>query len=174
MCYRIVLLLFSVFLFQACSKDAGSADFINDISPIFELAITQTLSDEGGMAALTITTVEDIDCLNSELDYSVNLINNTYKLYINGPSIEDDCLSGNGPISALVNFDNVLKTLSNLHKSLYGHTTCLLYNSIFVQVSIIMLYSNMFKIIMLYFFMLEIIMLYFYMLEIIMLIFFHI
>ena len=99
----IFCLLFCL-LFSSCQSDLENQSFIN-LQDEYELIISQELSEDGGLAALNIRTIHELECSNYAIPYQLDLGSQDIKVVLNKVSLEAKCIALGGYISQKLNFD---------------------------------------------------------------------
>jgi hypothetical protein len=93
----IVLLLVST----SCNKEEPDTQF--NVSTDFLIDMKEELSPTGGTLLFEVETVNDQECLDTEIDFSFGRSETKVKLSFLDLTVPEDCVVGNAPATASVN-----------------------------------------------------------------------
>ena len=112
-----------IFLFSSCHNELEDQSFIN-LQDEYELIIAQELSEAGGVAALQIRTIQELECSNYIIPYQLDLNQEDIKLILNKASLEDQCVFPGGYITSQLNLDfhNAEKYISILIQNIIDNS----------------------------------------------------
>jgi hypothetical protein len=101
--YFLILGVLFCLIFPSCESRLENQSFIN-LQDQYELIITQELSTNGGLAAMTIKTVNELECSNYFIPSIIDLESVDIKVELYNVTLEDKCVSTPSYISQTVNF----------------------------------------------------------------------
>lgn len=96
----LLLLLILVGVASGCEKVDPTTQI--DVVTDFTINMIENLSASGSNLALDVVTLKDENCLNSEIAYSFNGLNNALTLSLLNIVTPEDCQEGEAPATALV------------------------------------------------------------------------
>lgn len=96
-------LLLLCFLIASCQNELENESFIN-LDDEYELFVTQELSSNGGLPALNVKTLDELECSNYTIPYLLELTPNDIKLLLSKVTLEGTCISQPSYINQNLNF----------------------------------------------------------------------
>ena len=84
--------------FVSCSEDLETHSVIN-VGEQYEIQLNQTLSEDGGLPTLDITTLEPQMCTNTHISLQTIISEQKIKIFLNDLFVEGECIPGNHIIS---------------------------------------------------------------------------
>ena len=95
------ILFLGLLLIMGCDSDPESESFVN-VSYQYELRLHQGLSENGGIPAVQIISIEEQECKNAFISYQTLLNEEKILVYLNDIIVEDECETGNQKIRQLI------------------------------------------------------------------------
>ena len=99
------LLCICVFAIVSCDNTSPEPLVISNFDQEFVIRPWQNLSSADSKYQLIVQSLQEQECLNSELDLSFEIINNTIAIQINGISLDGPCSPGNSLPEATITLD---------------------------------------------------------------------
>ena len=103
------ILSLGLFMIIGCTSDPVSESFVN-VSYQYELRMHQGLSENGGIPAVQIISIDEQECINSFISYQTLLNQEKILVYLNDIVLEDECETGNQKIRQLIDLPTSLST----------------------------------------------------------------
>ncbi|MDF1698156.1 MAG: hypothetical protein P1U56_20075 [Saprospiraceae bacterium] len=97
-------------VFQSCTDEPEAENFVN-IDYQYELKLSQQLSPNGGVPALTVSTLVPQDCTNSYISHHTIVLEDKFRLFLNDIHTEGECIAGNQIIAEEIGLSNALSVL---------------------------------------------------------------
>lgn len=98
-----LLLIICCCLFASCQNDLANESFIN-LEDEYELSISQELSINGGLAAMNIKTIHELDCSNYSIPYFLDINKENIDIIISKVNLEGTCLASSSYINQSLEF----------------------------------------------------------------------
>lgn len=112
-----------------CSTEPVEEDFVN-VQDQYELRLHQSLSPDGSLPSILVTSVETHNCLNSYISHIAVISEEKTRIYLKEILTEGECISGNEVVSEdiLINTSNTALPIEINVKSII-HNTGVLYSN---------------------------------------------